>query len=173
MEVNLDLIHPSHGTCREGCPWFGYCHCGCGEKTAICGRRSWKKGNVIQGNPYVFLRGHNIRVEDSPRVSVSVPLQRVLPLMEFLGERYGSWCAAARAMGASESTVTRWNRRGVETVTPALARRVVRAVKAEEKRLREEALPPERLKDRHYAHARRGVPPDISCELCLREMTTA
>ena len=42
---------------------YGYCHCGCGEKTLISSytdsRRGWKKGE-----PRKYVKGHNTRVEN-------------------------------------------------------------------------------------------------------------
>lgn len=40
---------------------YGYCHCGCGQKTAIANRddKRWKQ---IKGQPVSFIRGHQARL---------------------------------------------------------------------------------------------------------------
>jgi hypothetical protein len=37
---------------------YGYCHCGCGEKTDICPMTNNARGNV-KGEPSRFIQGHN------------------------------------------------------------------------------------------------------------------
>lgn len=41
---------------------YGYCQCGCGQKTAIADATRPKVGHV-KGEPFLFLRGHNNRRE--------------------------------------------------------------------------------------------------------------
>lgn len=44
---------------------FGYCHCGCGEKTQISKRTRTNKGH-IKGQPIRFINGHNSKGELNP-----------------------------------------------------------------------------------------------------------
>lgn len=39
---------------------YGYCHCGCGEKTTIAIRNEYRRGHV-KGEPVRFIHGHNPR----------------------------------------------------------------------------------------------------------------
>ena len=43
---------------------YGYCHCGCGEKTSIAKKTCNARGR-IKGEPYRFCRGHNTKMNDS------------------------------------------------------------------------------------------------------------
>ena len=45
---------------------YGYCHCGCGEKTAIAVCSNKSRGHV-RGEPLRFCHGHNSRVENPYR----------------------------------------------------------------------------------------------------------
>lgn len=40
---------------------FGYCHCGCGEKTKLNSRNKHQLG-LIKGQPKLFIHGHNPRI---------------------------------------------------------------------------------------------------------------
>lgn len=40
---------------------YGYCHCGCGQRTAICDR-NWKRFGYVKGEPFRYLPSHNKRV---------------------------------------------------------------------------------------------------------------
>jgi hypothetical protein len=40
---------------------YGFCHCGCGNKTNIA-YRNFKKFGIIKGEPTKFLLGHNARI---------------------------------------------------------------------------------------------------------------
>lgn len=44
---------------------YGYCQCGCGEKTKLARITSRRDGHV-KGEPFRFLHGHNGRIPDSP-----------------------------------------------------------------------------------------------------------
>jgi len=46
---------------------YGYCHCGCGEKTTICAHTD-KRHSVIKGEPLKYINGHNTC--KTPRSSV-------------------------------------------------------------------------------------------------------
>lgn len=48
--------HTTHNASNE-VP-YGYCHCGCGQKTKIASRNFYDRG-IVKGEPYVFCRGHN------------------------------------------------------------------------------------------------------------------
>lgn len=37
---------------------YGYCQCGCGQKTRIS-RETRSRGSLVKGQPYKFIRGHN------------------------------------------------------------------------------------------------------------------
>lgn len=39
---------------------YGYCHCGCGQKTPIA-TRNFKQRNVVKGQPIAYILGHNQR----------------------------------------------------------------------------------------------------------------
>lgn len=39
---------------------FGFCHCGCGEKTSICRKTSTRRG-VVKGLPNNFIASHGMR----------------------------------------------------------------------------------------------------------------
>lgn len=39
---------------------YGYCHCGCGEKTALAIRNEYRRGHR-KGEPVPYVRGHNRR----------------------------------------------------------------------------------------------------------------
>ncbi len=99
------------------------CACGCGQFCA----NTW-------------VRGHNHRADvPNVRFVYSVPVQRVLPLIEFLYDVYGSNRALARALAVDPRAVGLWRRRRVRRISPGCARRVVEAVKAHETALRDEA----------------------------------
>lgn len=40
---------------------YGYCHCGCGQKTNIATRNEYRRGHV-KGEPLRFIHGHNPRL---------------------------------------------------------------------------------------------------------------
>ena len=40
---------------------FGFCHCGCGNKTNLCTQNSARDGD-IKGQPQKFLKGHHLRL---------------------------------------------------------------------------------------------------------------
>jgi len=42
---------------------YGYCHCGCGEKTNIHIWNRPKKG-IFKGEPHRFIRGHNLQMRE-------------------------------------------------------------------------------------------------------------
>ena len=44
---------------------YGYCHCGCGEKTRLAPQTDRQKG-WIGGEPVRFVKGHNIRGSNNP-----------------------------------------------------------------------------------------------------------
>lgn len=46
---------------------YGYCHCGCGNKTKLSDVNNAPRG-LIKGQPYKFIRGHatKIRTQDNP-----------------------------------------------------------------------------------------------------------
>lgn len=125
------------------------CACGCGE---LC-RKTWA--------PH-----HNLRAVHRPnqRYARSMPIQRVLPLVEFLFDIYGT--GAAEVIGVDERAVRAWRHGGVKRVSPGACRRVVDAVRAEEAKLRREAVQPDSLKRRHERHAARGEE-DYACDYCL------
>lgn len=52
-------MHPQHTT-EEEIP-YGYCQCGCGQKTPIAKQSSTKRNQVI-GQPLRYIHGHNSRV---------------------------------------------------------------------------------------------------------------
>ena len=39
---------------------YGYCHCGCGQKTTVAAY-NWPSRNVVKGEPRLFVHGHNRR----------------------------------------------------------------------------------------------------------------
>lgn len=41
---------------------YGYCHCGCGQKTSIA-KQSYKSKGVVNGQPMRFIAHHNVRVQ--------------------------------------------------------------------------------------------------------------
>jgi hypothetical protein len=41
---------------------YGYCHCGCGEKTPLAAKTSTRRGHV-RGEPLRFVHGHNGRAQ--------------------------------------------------------------------------------------------------------------
>ena len=41
---------------------YGYCHCGCGEKTRIA-KQNDRRDGVIKGEPMRYVNGHNCRVD--------------------------------------------------------------------------------------------------------------
>lgn len=47
---------------------YGYCHCGCGQKTTVP-KESSKQGNRIKGEPMRFIRGHSGRKRVDPTVT--------------------------------------------------------------------------------------------------------
>lgn len=57
QEQNTTICRYCEGPCKVG---YGYCHCGCGEKTLICKRRGSHNGN-IKGQPTGYLAGHGTR----------------------------------------------------------------------------------------------------------------
>lgn len=46
--------------CGPSCTLYGYCHCGCGERTKLC-RQDAPKDNWIKGTPMRYLRHHHRR----------------------------------------------------------------------------------------------------------------
>ncbi len=53
--------HVPRGTCEHPCPFYGECHCGCGEETNICKWTSPVLGRV-GGRPFTWLTGHQRRL---------------------------------------------------------------------------------------------------------------
>lgn len=53
---------------------FGYCHCGCGNKTSIA-PRNWKSQGIKKGNPMKFIHGHNTPWNKGKRYSMKHPRQ--------------------------------------------------------------------------------------------------
>lgn len=99
------------------------CACGCGQTA----RRTW-------------VNGHNRRgLAPNARYVYSMPVQRVLPLVEFLFHEYGSTDAVADAIGVNVRTVRRWRAGMRRRISPSCTRRVIEAVKAHEAALRDEA----------------------------------
>ena len=48
---------------------YGYCHCGCGQKTLLAPRsRNHKHYKAIKGEPQRFVLGHNPRYLGGPKV---------------------------------------------------------------------------------------------------------
>lgn len=47
---------------------YGYCHCGCGQKTKIATQSHTRSGQV-RGQPMTYLKGHHIRVLSHERVA--------------------------------------------------------------------------------------------------------
>lgn len=46
---------------------FGFCQCGCGERTALA-RTNWKRMGYVKGQPFRFLPSHSRRVTRAPEV---------------------------------------------------------------------------------------------------------
>lgn len=44
---------------------YGYCHCGCGQKTSIATRNAYERGQ-IKGEPARFIHGHHTRRRRTP-----------------------------------------------------------------------------------------------------------
>lgn len=62
--------HTTHKPAQE-IP-YGYCHCGCGEKTSIAKKTESRYG-WIKGQPKRFVKGHHVRLpECHPRKSVAI-----------------------------------------------------------------------------------------------------
>lgn len=57
---------PSNGT-SESIP-YGYCHCGCGQKTNVATKDS-KINGYVKGKPMRFLRGHSQRKHATPEAA--------------------------------------------------------------------------------------------------------
>lgn len=51
--------------CDEPTVPYGYCHCGCGERTTIAKQSDPRKGSLA-GHPYRFLHGHHSRARNVP-----------------------------------------------------------------------------------------------------------
>lgn len=164
--------HPPRGTCVPGCPVYGRCHCLCGMPTSINNDQSRTDRSVVRGRPFVFRRAHHLRELQRPniRYAYSMPVQRVLPLVEFLFDQYGTHVKTAEAIGVGERAVRAWRRGYVRRVSPGTCRRIVAAVKAEEARLRAAAIEPESLKRRHERHVKEGRSDLASCDYCHYEI---
>lgn len=50
---------------------YGYCHCGCGQKTNVC-RCSHKARGMVKGEPNKFIAGHQSRTDVKERFWVKV-----------------------------------------------------------------------------------------------------
>ena len=101
------FLHPRHGTCVEGCPSFGWCHCGCSGRPKIS-HVTYAAGSRYRDRPYVFVPGHHLRVAHARAGSWSrngVEFERIRPLVFWLRERYGSMRAVAVALEVPESTL--------------------------------------------------------------------
>lgn len=51
---------------------FGYCHCGCGEKTKPANKSDSSIGKV-KGNPYMFVMGHKTKIPIENKFWAKVP----------------------------------------------------------------------------------------------------
>lgn len=77
---------------------YGYCHCGCGEKTSIIQRSNLPRG-LVKGEPRLYLKGHHRR---KPVIDGRRECSRChtwVPLNEFVQHSghtsgVGSWCKA-------------------------------------------------------------------------------
>ena len=137
------MIHGAGGTCIPECELFGVCHCRCGRQTVIA-RNNQAKDGYVKGMPRSYVMGH----AGNRRFDYSMPVQRVLPLVEFLFTEHGSEARVAEVIGVGATAIYRWRKGRVQRVSPSCTRRVVEAVKAHEARLRDEAR-------REYATAER------------------
>lgn len=53
----------THGAFRDEIP-YGYCHCGCGQKTGIAPKNHTGRG-YVKGEPFLFIAGHFEQLEAS------------------------------------------------------------------------------------------------------------
>lgn len=77
---------------------FGYCHCGCGEKTTIPNKTN-SKLNRIKGIPVLFISGHN-QVNTSPDYKINEETGCWEWQKGFLPSGYGSKCKNYKTMTA-------------------------------------------------------------------------
>ena len=127
------FLHPPHGTCVEGCPAFGTCHCGCAgrpKRSAV----TYAAGSRYRDRPYVFVPGHHLRVVHPRAGSWSrngVEVEKIRPLLLWLRERHGSIRAVAAILEVPESTLRGYvyNTKRKRVPAPA-AKRIVSVVLA-------------------------------------------
>lgn len=66
---------------------YGYCHCGCGEKTALIKNNNARLG-MIKGKPNNFITGHNQKL----KITNKCPRCKVAEKFFFPGGRKSSYC---------------------------------------------------------------------------------
>jgi len=121
--------HPSRGTCNDdSCPYVYQCHCGCGRPTALIWHpRQRRKGYVI-GRPYVFVRGHNMRLPGgTPRSSYSrcgFPARAMLPDIEAAIRLFGAARHLASYLGYSEAWICLVRKGHIRRIRTGTAQRI-------------------------------------------------
>lgn len=90
---------------------YGYCHCGCGQKTPICTHTRIKQG-LKKGEPVHFIRGHAGRLHPENRGRKPKPAltDHYAPWVEKYGLQhpYGECqCGCGRKTSIAKSQVTR------------------------------------------------------------------
>lgn len=135
------FAHPPRGTCFPECPWFGYCHCGCGTETvmAICNRAKDgpKRGRSIRGHYSIWIRGHNALGHGNYGPGAwmvnGVPVERIQPLLDWLISQYGEKRRVAGVLGVPDSTLAHWcdnSTRAVKHIPKDRAMQIARVVQA-------------------------------------------
>ena len=109
------MTHPTKGTCSDlSCSLRTLCHCGCGTPTGLASqnrRADSKYGLWVKGEPMIWLNGpHWLSVADNyweTRLARGsyISRERLIPMIDLLRVRHGSFAKAADAIGVPRSTL--------------------------------------------------------------------
>lgn len=112
-------MHPPRGTCVPGCERYGFCHCGCGERSGIATR--YREG-IVRGRPMVYARYHQHRSSRNARRGV--PLRRVWDDLGVVYATYRSQRRMAAALGMTQAYVCHMLKGRVRNISLVHAQRI-------------------------------------------------
>jgi hypothetical protein len=75
---------------------YGYCHCGCGQKTKLATKTSLAQRGLVKGEPQYFLNGHHTKL---PR---GVAWDRFLTKVKRQGDGCWLWTASLNVNGYAQ-----------------------------------------------------------------------
>lgn len=103
----LEVRMQNHDTPNDNLIPYGYCHCGCGQKTAIAKQTSSQFGHV-KGEPVKYIHGHHFRTGPrKPRIAPIVIDLKTLAI-PLVGSASGKMCALVSVEDIDRLSQHRW-----------------------------------------------------------------